>query len=343
MHITTERNRYMADLKTSYMGIGLDNPVVVSSSGITGSLKGVKRCADAGAGAVVLKSMFEEIIASQAENLDSDLVKSDHPEAWGYVTAELGMQMGSKPYLKFIGEAKKAVSIPVIASVNCVTAKWWVPFAQEIEDAGADGLELNISHFPGEPDVSSADIERRYSDIVSEVTGRLSIPVAVKLGPHFTSLMDVLRAVVGAGAKGLVLFNRYYDADIDLDTRRFVNAMVFSCPQEINLPLRWIGLAAKNLDCSIAGSTGVNDARGALKMIMAGADAVQVCSVLYREGIRFIPRIVEQMDAWLTDNHAGSIADIKGAALANTAESDSLLKRIQYIKALNEASSYEFE
>ena len=129
----------MADLKTSYMGIGLDNPVVVSSSGITGSLKGVKRCADAGAGAVVLKSMFEEIIAAQAENLDSDLVKSDHPEAWGYVTAELGMQMGSKPYLKFIGEAKKAVSIPVIASVNCVTAKWWVPYAQEIEDTGADG------------------------------------------------------------------------------------------------------------------------------------------------------------------------------------------------------------
>jgi len=333
----------MADLKTTYMGIGLNNPVMVSSSGITGRIDGIRRCAEAGAGAVVLKSMFEEIISAQAEELDRELVKSEHPEAYDYITAEFGMQMGSKPYLKFIGDAKRAVPIPIIASINCITPKWWVPYAKHIESSGADGLELNITHFPEESGVSSGDIEQRYADIVSEVTGTISIPVAVKLSSQFTAPLNVMRAVAGAGAQALVLFNRFYSVDVNIESRLFINTMVFSSSREMSLPLRWIGLARENLDCSIAGSTGVHDDQAVLKMIMAGADVVQLCSALYMRGVDYIGKVLDWLDQWLTENSFASIADVRGAALKNTKEPNILLKRVQYLKALNEASEYKFE
>jgi dihydroorotate dehydrogenase (fumarate) len=253
------------------------------------------------------------------------------------------MQMGTKPYLKFIADARKAVKIPVIASVNCTTSsRWWVSYAKDLESAGAHAIELNISHFPRQDGLNSAAIEGQYRDIVEQAAGTVKIPVAVKIGYHFTALQEVLRSVVDAGAKGIVLFNRSYTIDVDLKKRQFIPSIAFSSPQEMALPLQWVGLAAGSLDCDIAGSTGVHTAQGALKMIMAGAAAVQVCSTLYLNGIGYLADIIRDMDAWLGSNRIGSLDDIRGLALRQTPGADILLHRLQYIKALNEAAEYTY-
>ncbi len=332
----------MADLKTTYMGIELKNPLIVSSSGITGSLDGVKKSADHGAGAVVLKSMFEEIIHTQSEELDTSMLESIHTEAYDYVQSQIGMQMGTKPYLSFIENAKKSVDIPVIASVNCTSPKWWASYAKDIESAGADGLELNISHFPKNDGESSADIEQQYADIVNEVSGHISIPVAVKVSYFFTSLWNVLSSLDRTGIDALVLFNRFYTVDVDIHNKRIIPAIRFSCSNEMYLPLKWVALASETFHCDIAASTGVHNAESIAKMIMAGASAVQVCSVLYRHGTVYIEKLLKGLDKLMERECVACVADLKGLAIRNTPDSDKLLHRMQYIRALNEASKYEF-
>jgi dihydroorotate dehydrogenase (fumarate) len=333
----------MADLKTSYMGISLDNPLVVSSSGITGRMEGIERCADAGAGAVVLKSMFEEIIIAETNGLEEELLSAEHPEAADYVRAEIGKRLGPLPYLEFIEEVRKKVSVPVIASVNCITPHWWVPYARRIEAAGADGLELNISHFPRGEGEDSLEIEKRYTEIVQKVTDQVSIPVAVKLGFYFTSLWNVIEDVVAAGAKAVVLFNRYHSVDVDLDARTLVPAVKFSSPGEVLLPMRWIGLAADRLRCDIAASTGVQDSRSVLKLLMVGATVVQVCSALYRNGPEYIGELKQGVSSWLDEEGFESVDSIRGLALKNAEGEEALLTRLQYVKSLEEASNlYKF-
>ncbi len=335
----------MADLKTKYMGIQLDSPLVVASSGITGRVKGIARCADAGAGAVVLKSMFEELILADSDELDEALVRSGagHPEIYDYLGAEIGMRLGPRPYLELIEKVRKKVTLPVIASVNCVSSRWWVPYAQKIESAGADALELNISHFPGDNDQASRDIERRYVDIVQEVTRQVSIPVAVKIGFYFTSLLNVMQDLVSAGARALVLFNRYHAVDVDLDSKQLVSAVKFSSPGEQNLPLRWVGLAAGQLDCDIAASTGVHDAEAVIKMLLMGANVVQVCSALYRKGPQYLEELNRGLSSWLDAEGYDSVDEMRGLALRNTEDGKALLTRLQYLLALEEATSrYEY-
>lgn len=332
----------MADLKTRYMGLSLDNPLVVASSGLTGSIEGIQRCSDAGAGAVVLKSMLEELIIANSENLDDDLIRSEHPEAYEYIRAQLGMQLGPRPYLKFIEDVKKHVSLPVIASVNCISSKWWVSYANSMESAGADAIELNISHFPGKSDEMSQDIEKRYADIVREVTENLSIPVAVKLGFYFTSLRNVLEEIVNAGARALVLFNRYYSVDVDINKNTIIPSMTLSSPQEMLVPLRWAGILSGSLKCDIAVTTGIHDSKSIIKMIMVGAAVVQLCSTLYKNGPQYLTNLREQINSWLDRKDYASVTDIRGLAVKNTEKTDILLKRLQYLKALEEASKYEY-
>ena len=331
----------MASLKTQYMGLNLKNPLIVSSSGITGSVNGVRKCEEAGAGAVVLKSMFEELIIAKSEDLDHDLIQSEHPEAYEYIRAELGMQLGPHSYLKFIGDVRSAVSLPVIASVNCITPKWWAPYAKDIESSGADGLELNISYFPLGKGETSSDIEKRYVDIVHAVTSQVTIPVAVKVGFYFTSLAGVLENLVAAGARALVLFNRYYTVDVDLKKRCFVPAMTLSSPVEMNMPLRWTGLLAGKLDCDIAASTGIHDSEGIIKMLFAGATAVQLCSTLYTNGPLYLSVLVDELNAWLDREGFSSVNDIRGLALRCEEDREVLLKRLQYIRAIEESQKYE--
>jgi len=332
----------MADLKTKYMGLELGNPIIAGSSGLTGSVEGVKRCADAGAGAVVLKSMFEELVIVESEELQEELIQTEHPEAYEYLRAELGMRLGPRPYLKFIEDVKNNVSVPVIASVNCISSKWWAPYAGDIESAGADGIELNISHFPGGGGESSAELEKRYVDIVGEVVGHVSIPVAVKLGFYFTSLGNVLKEIVASGAGALVLFNRLYSVDVDVEKGALIPGMTFSSPEEAAVPLRWIGLLSGTLDCDIASSTGVHDVEGVLKMLMVGATAVQVCSPLYRNGPEHIAVLRDGLKKWLDGHGHSSVDDIRGIAVRDAGKRDILLKRLQYVKALEEAAKYGY-
>jgi dihydroorotate dehydrogenase (fumarate) len=331
----------MANLNTKYMGLELDNPLVVSSSGLTGSVDGVKQCADSGAGAVVLKSMFEELVVSRTANLDLDILESEHPEAAEYVRAELGMQLGPLPYLRFIEDVLRHVDIPVIASVNCISHRWWVPYAEDIQSAGADGLELNISHFPQGGDRDIRDIERQYSRIVEEVCSRVNIPVAVKIGPYFTSIDTMVRDLAAAGASAVVLFNRYYSVDVDIERKRFVPAVTFSSPDEIALPLRWIGLLADTVPCDLAASTGIFDGIAVVKALMAGAAVACLSSVLYEKGIAHLAEIRRELEEWLDGHGYASVSEIRGAAGKETGNTEVLLHRLQYIKSLDEAAKYE--
>ena len=332
----------MPDLKTRYLGLTLNNPIIVSSCGITGSREGVKRCAEAGAGAVVLKSLFEELIVAESEILDRELLASEHPEALEYLRADLGMRMGPRPYLAFIEAVKKDVDIPVIASVHCTSSKWWVSYAKNIENAGADALELNISHYPDSETSPPGNVEKRYADIVRTVAGSVSIPVAAKVGHYFTSLAVFLESLARAGARGLVLFNRYYNSDIDLARKTIVPAITMSGNEEMFVPLRWTGIMSKRLkNCDIAASSGIHNVKGIVKMIMAGASATQICSILYRHGPEYVGLLAGQLNSWLADNGFDAVSDIKGLAVSGGREAD-MLKRIQYIQALDAASKYEY-
>jgi dihydroorotate dehydrogenase (fumarate) len=323
-----------------YLGLELENPIVVAASGITGSVDGARRCADAGAGAVVLKSMFEELIERDLAGVEAELLQGTHPEVLDYLRADVGKRVGALPYLEFIENVRQSVDVPVIASINCTSGNWWVPYGRRVESAGADALELNISHFPESRGESPRDIEKRYGEIVGEVSQSLSIPVAVKIGFYFTSLWSVMEDLVAAGAKGLVLFNRYYAVDVDLDTRSFVAAVGLSSPSEMNLPLRWIGLSANKLSCDLAGSTGVHDRDGVVRMLLAGATVVQVCSALYRNGPEYLAELRAGLASWLDDEGFRSVAEIRGLARRNADADESLLTRLQYVKALEEASSF---
>ena len=331
----------MADLTTSYMGLRLENPLVVSSSGLTGSVKGVQKCADAGAGAVVLKSMFEELIVAHSKDLDLEILQSEHPEAYEYIRAEIGKQLGPIPYLRFIEDVRKHIHIPVIASINCTSPQWWLPYARDIESAGAHAIELNISHFPEGASRNLRDVEKLYARITSELAGRVKIPVAVKIGMYFTSIGDVVQDIAAAGAKGIVLFNRYYTVDMNIEQKRFVPSMTFSSHQEMSLPLRWVGLLTGTIRCDIAASTGIHETGDVIKMLMAGASVTQLCSVLYSKGIAHLGKIREELDAWLDSHGYASVADIRGAALRESGNRETLLHRLQYIKTLDEADRYE--
>ena len=332
----------MADLKTRYMGIDLDNPLIVSSSGITGRVASIERCADAGAGAVVLKSMFEEVIVAESNEFN-DLITSSpgvHPEMYDYVRADVGMRLGPRTYLEFIEKARKKVSIPVIASINCTSARWWVPYARKIESAGADGVELNISHFPGDSGEDSEAIEKQYAEIVHEVSSAISIPVSAKIGFYFTSVGSVMQEMATAGAKALVLFNRYHAIDVDLDSKRLVPAIKYSSADEFTMPLRWVGFAAQRLNCDISASTGVHDVETVLKMLMVGATSVQVCSALYRNGPDYVAELLAGLSSWLDENGYRSVDEIRGLALQNSGSEQALLTRMQYVKALEQASEF---
>jgi len=321
----------MADLSTEYMGLSLSNPLIVASSGLTKSVDGVRKCADAGAGAVVLKSLFEEQIAAQAEDMEEHLWLYGHTEAFEYVS-KMAMPLGPRDYLKLVEGAKAAVSIPVIASLNCITARWWKDYAKQIEAAGADGLELNISVMPSDPARTGLEIEKIYIDIVESLKGVVRIPVAVKIGPYFTSVARVAAELSERGVSALVLFNRFYQIDIDIDQMDIVPGIRFSSPDEMSLPLRWIAILAGSVECDLAASTGVHDGAGLIKQVLAGATAVQVCSTLYGNGVEHIGRILETVETWMQRHDFAKVGDFRGILSRQVTDRPELYERLQYIK-----------
>ncbi|MBT3220203.1 MAG: dihydroorotate dehydrogenase-like protein [Proteobacteria bacterium] len=324
----------MANLKTTYMGIELDNPIIAASCGLVSRVEGVQRVEEAGAGAVVLKSLFEEQIRLETADEAAGVGAWDHPEAGDFMNSEVWMQYGTRDYCGLIEECKKKVEIPIFASVNCVGGKWWTSFAKDLEAAGADGIELNI-WIPGTDRTrKGGDVEQEYIDIVGNVTSQVGIPVAAKIGFSFASLAYVTHQLVESGAKALVMFNRFHRPDIDIEALTLKSASPFSEAVEMQQALRWIGLLSSTLDCDLVAATGLHDSEQVIKQLLAGAAAAQVCSSLYRHGLGHIGTIVEGLEAWMERHDFDSLADFRGKLSRDGSESAAVYERSQYIRQL---------
>jgi len=322
----------MVDLSTTYMGLSLRNPLIVGSSGLVKTVEGVQKAADAGAGAVVLKSLFEEQLQAQTDEIDRDMMASAHTEALEYVRAEIGMSYGVGEYTQLIRQCKRSVSIPVIASINCVSPRWWTQYAEQIAAAGPDALELNISRMPVDPSGAANSIEEIFYSIVEDVTRRIELPVAVKIGPYFTSLANFAAGLIKRGASALVLFNRFYRPDIDVDSMQAITASPFSTPEEISISLRWIALLAGRLPCDFASSTGVHDHIGLIKQLLAGASAVQACSTFYIHGFQQIETMLKGLEDWMEAKGLNRLEEIPIQMQPNLTSQPELFERLQYIK-----------
>jgi dihydroorotate dehydrogenase (fumarate) len=323
----------MADLSTKYMGLELANPIVVSSSSLTNNLDGVKRCADAGAGAVVLKSLFEEQIDVETQSLEEGPWASWHTEALDYVR-KMRMELGPKEYLKLVADSKREVGIPVIASLNCISPRWWTDYAVQIESAGADGIELNVSVMPSDPKRTGEEIEGIHFEIFEDVRSRVGIPIAVKLGPFFTSMARMAHELNRRGASALVLFNRFHRVDIKIEKLEASPGYIFSGPKEMALPLRWIALLYDSIECDMAASTGFHDWVGAVKGLLAGATVIQVCSTLYLNKIEHIESILGGLENWMGKHGFKTVNDFRGKVSKAQSSQPELYERLQYIKAL---------
>jgi dihydroorotate dehydrogenase (fumarate) len=324
----------MAYLSVQYLGKTLSSPIIVSSSSLTGTVEGVKKCADAGAGAVVLKSLFEEQIEAEMDNNGGDASPEYiHPETEDYFR-EMGKHLGPADYLKLIEGAKKSVSVPVFASLNCAADPWWTRYAEQIATSGADGIELNIARMPRGIKEDSESVENRIVDIVEKVNKEVPLPLAVKIGPYFSSLPRLAARLKKAGASGIVLFNRFYQMDIDIEGMKIAPGYQFSGPGELYTSLRWISILSGQIECDFAASTGVHDGKAVIKQLLAGAAAVQVCSVLYQKGFGEIRKMNAEIEEWMGRHKFAGIADFKGKLSQIESASPEAYERLQYIKAL---------
>ena len=323
------------NLETSYLGLNLRNPLIVSSSGLTDSLDKIKSAEDYGAGAVVLKSIFEEQINYQAGVLSDG---SDYPEASDYISYYTKTHSLDN-YLKLIRSAKEAVDIPVIPSINCVTADDWINFARNIESTGADALEVNMFFMPLDKNINPVDAEKLYFNLVEKLRNTLKIPFAIKLGQRFTNLFYLIDQLYNRGVNGVVLFNRFFEPDIDINTMNIIPASVFSTPEDKRNVLRWIAMSsAINDKISISASTGVHDGNDVIKYLLAGADTVQICSVLYREGHKYLEKVIGSVKSWMESNSYDNIHKFRGLLNYKNFDDARKYERAQFMKYF---SAYE--
>ena len=321
----------MADISTVYMGMNLRSPIIAGSSGLTNTLKNIREMENHGIGAVVLKSLFEEQIRHETRQTLAMQPPSAYPEAMDYIH-HYTQQHSLEAYLKLIRDAKASTSIPIIASINCVSSAEWTSFAAEIELAGADALELNIFVLPSDPFRTGEENEKIYFDIINEIKKKVKIPVSIKLSWYFSSLAKTLTQLSWTGISGMVLFNRFYSPDIDLDDMEVMSSHVFSQPGEMHMPLRWIAMLSDRLHCDIAGSTGVDNGESAIKMLLAGAKAVQVASAFYKYGFTRISDINQQISDWLDVKGYASVAEIIGKMNIRNIENPAAYERVQFMK-----------
>ncbi len=324
----------MANLSTIYMGLELKTPLIVSSCDLTGNIESIKKCEEAGAGAVVLKSLFEEQIESETEELIDNVWMTGHTEAFEYVRG-MSMSNGPSTYLDLITQAKKETSIPIIASLNCISPRWWIDYAKQLETSGADAIELNVSILPSNLERSSEEIESVYMDVVDSVLAQINLPVAVKIGPYFTSMARTVNELAGKGVRGLVLFNRFYQLDIDIKKIKLVEGNPLSSPNEIGNPLRWVALLSGRIKCDFAATTGIHTGKDVIKQILAGAKAVEICSTLYKNGLDYIKDMQKEIESWMSEHNYDSIEEFRGKLSKKEDEKTELYDRLQYIKALN--------
>lgn len=323
----------MADLSTTYLGLRLANPIVLAASGLAASAEGVKKASEAGAGAVVLKSLFEEQLRAESDYIAEASGLDSHPEAADYLE-RLGVSGGAGDYLDLIEKAKAASRAPVIASLNCVVSDRWVDFAEQIESAGADAIELNIGILPKSPEEDPRDIEDRVVAVVKAVADKTELPLSVKLGAAFTNVGALILRLADAGAKGVVLYNRFYRFDLDLDALALKAGPTRSDEDDYHETLRSIARLYGTVPCQLAAATGVHSGETALKMIAAGATTVQVCSAVYRSGYGAIGRMVDEMDKRLDRLGLSASADLRGRLARQGSAESASYERLQYVKAL---------
>ncbi|WP_462318383.1 dihydroorotate dehydrogenase-like protein [Marinilabilia sp.] len=322
----------MANLETTYLGIKLKNPIVVSSSGLTNSVEKIKQLEKAGAGAVVLKSLFEEQINHEINKEISSGHGFDYPEAVDYVR-EYTRENSVSAYLQMIKDAKAAVNIPVIASINCFSADEWVNFAQDIQDAGADAIELNVFRVNTDKNSDASEYEQIYYDIAQNVSEVASIPVSIKLGPYFSNLVHVVDRLSVSGARGVVLFNRFYEPDIDIHSLQLTSAEVFSSPADIRQSLRWVAIISSKIKkADVAASTGIHDGSGVVKQLLAGASIAQVCSTVYKNGPSVVTRMVEFLESWMKEQNFSTIEEFRGKLGYRSIKNPTLYERAQFMK-----------
>jgi dihydroorotate dehydrogenase (fumarate) len=322
----------MPRLDTDYMNLKLCNPILVGSSGLTKNADKIKACEDAGAGAVVVKSLFEEVLAQADWGIGS--TTEYHAEAYDYLRAQLELSYGPREYCQIVEEAKSRVDIPVIASINCVSTKWWPSYAKQIEEAGADALELNVFTTAFDSGTTGDALEALYYEIIQVVKSKIRIPVAIKLGSYFTSLPNVAAGMCRRGADALVLFNRFTVPDIDIDKLELKTTFSFSTPTELHLPLRWIAILAGKIECDLAATTGIHDASGIIKMLLAGATVVQLSSVLYRQGVSAISGMITDVERWMSEHGYESIDQYRGLLSFEKTDTKSDYLRAQFMEKI---------
>jgi len=312
------------------MGLELANPLLVSSSSLANTVEKIQKAADAGAGAIVLKSLFEEEIQAA---IDSDMVGIDNTEAIDYVRA-VETDAGLSKYRALIRDAKSAVDVPIIASINGVTPEWWIEHVPELEKAGADALELNISMMPRDYRDCGEAVCDFYVDTVSAVAKRVSIPISVKIGHYFSSIPALVDRIKWAGASAVVLFNRFYQIDIDINNMRLTSASPLSTKADLAFPLRWISKLYGRTDVEFAASSGVHSGEDVVKVLLAGAQVAQVCSALFKNGVGHLSSMRDGLSAWMDDHSFATVDQFRGKLSQKRSEKPENYERLQYIKAL---------
>ncbi|HEY6951311.1 MAG TPA: dihydroorotate dehydrogenase-like protein [Bacteroidota bacterium] len=326
------------DLTTTYLGLKLKNPIVPSASPLSHTLDSMKRMEEAGAAAIVMYSLFEEQIIHETAQLNYYLNYGSESffEARSYFPDIHDYNLGPEEYVDLLGRAKKTLGIPVIGSLNGVTAGGWVRYAKKMEDAGADAVELNVYYIPADPALSGANVEDRYLEVLNEVKHAVGIPVALKLGPFISSLSNFAHRLDTAGVNGLVLFNRFYQPDIDLEALEIRPGVVLSQSYDSRLALRWIAILKGNVKASLAATGGVHTAEDVLRLIMAGADVTMMCSSLLMHGPKHITDVLRGIDQWMISHEYVSIAQMKGSMSQKSVADPSAFERANYMKALNQ-------
>lgn len=323
----------MATLKTSYLGLTLPNPVLAGSSGLTGNITSLKRLGESGIGGVVLKSLFEEqILRHIRKETDKGGVIYGYDDIDDYITYFERKHEITK-YMEFVEDAKEALEVPVIASINCISSSEWPNIAGEVEKAGADALQLNAFVPAWDAGKASTDLENEYIEIVKKVTATVDIPVTVKIGDHFTNILGITHRIIEAGAAGVVLFNRYYSTDFDIDTLKTRAGAYFSSPGEYSRALRWISLLYGDLKASITAATGIHDGDTLIKMILAGADTVEVVSSLYQGSPDRIGEMTSRLAAWMDEKGYTGLDDFRGLMSRSRSKLPAEYERVQYMQS----------
>jgi len=322
----------MVNLETSYMGLKLKNPLIVGSSGLTNSVENIIEIEKNGAAAVVLKSLFEEQISHAATNtLAQNEMANYYPEAEDYIKQYTRMADVEK-YIDLIKSAKDKVDIPIIASINCISHTEWMDFAKRIEQAGADALELNIFVLPSDITKDGVENEAVYFEIVKSIKKVVTIPVALKISYYFSGLAKTVNALSWSGIDGLVLFNRFYSPDFDIESLEVKPSYIFSTPSDLSLSLRWVAMLSDHINCDIAASTGVHNGKAMIKQLLAGAKAVQIASVLYKKGFKEIGSMLEELENWMERKNFNTIDRFTGLLSVKKTDNPAAFERVQFMK-----------